>query len=69
MLAAGVTFFSPFCFTDISSRWKEPLRHALIRLRVQKPGIFGNRPIPFRDRDIRRDDSFMAILAQEVTSC
>lgn len=48
------------------SRWKEPLRHTLIRLRAQKPALFGNRPIPLREEDIRRDDAFTAILAQEV---
>lgn len=47
-------------------RWKEPLRHTLIRLREQKPVLFGNRPIPLREVDIRRDDTFVAILAQEV---
>lgn len=47
-------------------RWKEPLRHTLIRLRKEKPNLFGNRPIPLREEDIRRDETFMAILAQEV---
>lgn len=50
----------------IYQRWKEPLRHTLIRLRAQKPGLFGSRPIPLRDDDIRRDETFSAILAQEV---
>lgn len=42
------------------------MRHTLIRLRTQKPALFGNRPIPLREEDIRRDDTFTAILAQEV---
>lgn len=42
------------------------MRHTLIRLRAQKPALFGNRPIPLREDDIRRDDTFAAILAQEV---
>ena len=42
------------------------MRHTLIRLRAQKPALFGNRPIPLREDDIRRDDTFTAILAQEV---
>lgn len=47
-------------------RWKEPLRHTLMRIRAQKPILFANRPIPFREEDIRNDETFMAILAQEV---
>lgn len=42
------------------------MRHTLIRLRAQKPILFGNRPIPLREDDIKRDDTFTAILAQEV---
>ncbi|CAM9149740.1 unnamed protein product, partial [Hapterophycus canaliculatus] len=49
-------------------RWKEPLRHTLIRLRAQKPALFGNRPIPLREEDVRRDDTFTAILAQEAVA-
>ncbi|CAM9133752.1 unnamed protein product [Ectocarpus sp. 12 AP-2014] len=57
--------FRTFAFNN-HRRWKEPLRHTLIRLRVQKPTLFGNRPIPLREDDIRRDETLTAILAQEA---
>ncbi|CAM9501087.1 unnamed protein product [Ectocarpus fasciculatus] len=57
--------FRTFAFNN-HRRWKEPLRHTLIRLRVQKPALFGNRPIPLREDDIRRDETLTAILAQEA---
>lgn len=47
-------------------RWKEPLRHTLIRLRAQKPALFANRPIPLSEVEIKKDEAFTAILAQEV---
>eukprot|EP00903_Cladosiphon_okamuranus_P014903 g13800.t1 len=59
--------FHTFAYNN-HRRWKEPLRHTLIRLRAQKPALFGNRPIPLREDDIRRDDTFMVILAQEATA-
>lgn len=39
-----------------------------MRLRAQKPSLFGNHPIPSRDVDIRRNEALMVILAQEVST-
>ncbi|CAM9591141.1 unnamed protein product, partial [Pylaiella littoralis] len=65
-MGSGSDAFQTFAYNN-HRRWKEPLRHTLIRLRAQKPALFGNRPIPLREDDIRRDDTFAAILAQEAT--
>jgi hypothetical protein len=48
------------------SQWREPLRHTLLRLREAKPAQFGNKPIPLTESEIRDDDEFEAMLAQEV---
>jgi phage/plasmid-associated DNA primase len=36
------------------TRWREPMRHSLLRLRQKRPHLLGNRPVPLNEREVQR---------------
>ncbi|CAM9309130.1 unnamed protein product [Chrysoparadoxa australica] len=50
----------------VSFRWREPLRHALLRLRVSKPNVLSGKQIPLLEEEIRKDEGFERVLVGEM---